>query len=151
MKITSLFSRISQGTSETITENGNDISPKPNSTIISSPISAVSSPDIIPPSPVFNKNRSIKAKRNLNSLLINNEEYKNKLTVSHTSSVSHVSKIVLDLNKKSPENSKEDNYDIDSQSIIGTESMGSTICDDTDFCSDLVFDDWVDSSSLTTK
>jgi len=151
MKITSLFSRISHSSSKTITENSDEKLPRQNSSNISSPMSAVSSPDIIPPSPVLQKNRSVKAKRSLNSLLVDNGEHENKLTISQTNSISLVPKKTLDLSIKSPENSKEDNFDVDNQSFIDTESIESTICDESDFCSDLVFDDWVDISSSTTK
>lgn len=151
MKITSLFSRISHGPSKTITENNDDKSSSSNLTIVSSPISVVSSPDVIPSSPVVKKNRSVRAKRSLNSVLVDNGEHKDELTICQTDSVSLVPKKILDIIPKCAENSKGDNYEVDSQTFVGTESLGSTICDDTDFCSDLVFDDWVESSSPITK
>lgn len=139
MKITSLFSRIPQESSTTIDESHGVKTPTPKSVF-----SPVSSPDIILPSPVLEKKKATRAKKSLNRLLVDNVEINNKLTISQTHSVELVSKKTLDISTKSPENLKEDDYDADGQSCYGTESMASTICDETDFCSDLVFDDWTD-------
>lgn len=133
MKITSLFSRISHGSSKSKTENNDGKTPnmKPS-------LSPVSSPDIIPPSPVLKK-KSIKAKRSLNCVLIDDIDLKNESTNNVI-----LPKKTLDLATKSPGNSKADDHDIDSQSCNGTESMASTICDDTDFCLDMFPDDWTE-------
>lgn len=147
MKITSLFTRISHGSSKTNSEN-NDLGT--NTKLYTSPIS---SPDIVPPSPVLEKKKAIKAKRSLNKVLVDvddknksKDKYTNLKTIS-TSLLTQTSDCTLNLNKE------DDQYDcIDSQSINGTESLTSTIiCDETDYCSDLYFDDWNDCSISAFK
>lgn len=145
MKITSLFSRISSGSSKPKTENHND-----KSLNMKSLPSPVSSPDIIPPSPIMKK-KSIKAKRSLNCVLIDDIDLKNKSTNNIILPKVIHSKNTLDLASKTIENSKVDDHDVDSQSCYGTESVASTVCDDTDFCSDLLLDDWNDSCSSVFK
>lgn len=143
MKITSLFSRIPNESSETKKQN-NDSSP-PNS-------KSFSSPDVIPPSPVLGKKKAIKAKRSLNSVLIDDDVgHRNKLTDDKRNSGNIFPNETLISTPKITEPHKIDNDDIDSQPCDGTESMASTICDETDFCSDLVFDDWIDCSSANFK
>lgn len=143
MKITTLFSRMTNESSETRKQNNDCSSPNAKS---------FSSPDVIPPSPVFEKKKTVKAKRSLSSVLIHDDVgHKNKLTDPKTNSVDIFSNEPLSLTPKITEQHKIDNDDIDSQPCDGTESMASTICDDTDFCSDLVFDDWIDCSSTAFK
>lgn len=139
MKITSLFSRVPQKSPKTLDESHGVKTPTPKYVF-----SPVSSPDIVPPSPVLEKKKATRAKKSLNCLLVDNVEVNNELTTSQTDSVELISKKTLDLLTKSPENLKEDDHDADDQSCYGTASMASTICDETDFCSDLVFDDWTD-------
>lgn len=147
MKITSLFSRASN-VSPTTTTNDN-VSTTPTSKSFASP---VSSPDVIPPSPVLEKKKSNKAKRSLDRLLAKNVEINVGSTVSKPTAVSAVPKQVLDLITKSPEKPTENGHDVDSQlSSCGTESLPSTVYDETDFCSDLVFDDWLDDCSASSK
>lgn len=141
MKITSLFSRMTNESSETRKQNNDCNSPNSNS---------FSSPDVIPPSPVLEKKKSIKAKRSLNSVLIyDSVDHKNKLTDSKQNSVDIFPSETLNLTPKTTEHKIDD--DFDSQLCDGTESMASTICDETDFCSNLVFDDWIDCSSTAFK
>lgn len=144
MKITSLFSRAS---SSKIYAENND-GKTPISKYFSSP---VSSPDIIPPSPVLEKKKAVNAKRSLNYLLGDCVEVINKSTISEINSIELVPKKAIDLPVKSPQKIKEDDFEVDSQSCYSTQSIASTVCDETDFCSDLVFDDWTDdySSSVT--
>lgn len=144
MKITSLFSRVSHGSSQTVEEN-NDDDKTPKSKSFSS---SISSPDIVPPSPVFEKKKTIKAKRSLNRVLVNNVEPKDNINILQKNSLPLKS---IKLITKSPTKTKEEDHGIDSQSCNGTESLASTIGDETDFCSDLYFDDWDDCCSLSTK
>lgn len=143
MKITSLFSRVSS--SEKNAESSVDKTPI--SKCFSSP---VSSPDIIPPSPVLEKKKTVNAKKKLNYLLVGSVEVNNESTTSQINSVEIVPEKSIDLHVKSPNKFKEEE-EVDSQLCCSTQSIASTICDETDFCSDLVFDDWTDdySSSVT--
>lgn len=204
MKITSLFSRISHGSTKSTTENNGDKTPIPDSKTFSSP---ASSPDLIPPSPVLEKKKAIKAKRSIIHLLVDDVIQTAKIAVSQKNSVpektidvttknpnkskanncdinkldfitkspdklkadgcdidkldfitksSNKSKTddcdvdKLDVITKSPDKSKADDNDVDYQSCIGTESMTSTICDETDY-SDMIFDDWIDFNSSAPK
>lgn len=130
MKITSLFSSIPLESFKTSTEN-NDNKPctTPNSKSLSSP---TSSPDVILPSPVLEKKRATKAKRCISHVLVDDIEYKDKLTDTH----SHFSKKKLDVSIKKSENQ---NNDVDSQPYsFDTVSLGSP---NTEFSSDF-FLDW---------
>lgn len=166
MKITSLFSRISHGSTKTITENNGDKTPIPDSKMFSSP---VSSPDLIPPSPVLEKKKAknIKAKRSIIHLLVDDVIQTAEMPISQKISVPEKTIDVtiknpnkskanncdidkLDFTTKSPDKSKADDNDVDYQSCIGTESMTSTICDGTDY-SDMIFDDWIDFNSSAPK
>lgn len=140
MKITSLFSRISHGLSKPEKENNDDKTPNMKS--LPSPIS---SPDIIPPSPVLKK-KSIKAKRSLNCELIDDIHLNNK-----SSDNVILPKKTLNLSINTTENSKPGDRDVDSQSCNSTESIASKFYDDTDFCSDVFLDDWTDSCSSAFK
>lgn len=143
MKITSLFSRITNESPGTRKQNNDCSSPNTKS---------FSSPDVIPPSPVLERKKTIKAKRSLNSVLINDDVgHKNKLMVSKTNSVNIFPNETSNLTPAITEQHQIDKDAIDSQPCDGTESMASTICDETDFCSDLVFDDWIDCSSTALK
>lgn len=136
-----MFSRTSHESPKTSIENN----------VIKTPsIEVLSSPDIVPPSPVMEKKKIIKAKRSLNNVLVNNVQKENP-TISQTDGSSPSIKKTLDLTIQNQKNIKEDFNDIDSQSCTGTESMASTICDEIDFCSDLILDDWNDCYSLTTR
>lgn len=178
MKITSLFSRISYGSTKTVTENNSDKTPIPNSKTFSNP---VSSPDIIPPSPVLKKKKTIKAKRSIIRLLVDDVIQTAKTTIPQNNSVpentidvttkanncdvdkldfstknSEISKTngcdvdKLDVITKSSDKFKADDNDVDYQSCIGTESMTSTVCDETDY-SDVIFDDWIDFNFSASK
>lgn len=143
MKITSLFSPVSHGSSQIVIENNDDKISKSKS--FSSPIS---SPDIVPPSPVLEKKKTFRSKKNLNHVLANSAEPKDNLNILQKKTLSFTT---IKSTTKSPTKTKKDDRDIDSQSLIDTESLASTICDETDFCSDLFFDDWVDCCSVTIK
>lgn len=148
MKITSLFSRVPHRSCESIAGNDEDNhSPKPK------PFSdSVSSPDIIPPSPVLEKKKPVKAKRSLNPALVDDGSNEpEKLIISQTNDVQVLPKKTLDFIVQSPDKSNEYDHNVGSQSCTGTESMASTICDETDFCSDLTFDDWIDCSPTILK
>lgn len=143
MKITSLFSRISSESSKTITEhNDNGSCTTPNSKSFSSPLS---SPDVIPASPVLEKKRTTRAKRCINRVLVDAIEHKDKWTILNKDTVSHFPKKNLGLTTKSPGKSYYDNNDIDSQSYsFDTVSVEDT---NTEFSSDF-FLDWLVYSSL---
>lgn len=118
-------------------DNNGDQTPKSQS---------FSSPDIIPPSPVLEKKKKIKAKRNLNYVKVIEVEREDKSTLLQTNEVIiPIPKETLNLVMKTPDNPDEVKSEIDSQSFNCTESIASTNCDETDFCSDLFFDDWNDS------
>ncbi|CAI6352124.1 unnamed protein product [Macrosiphum euphorbiae] len=137
MKITSLFSRMPPESSETIIEcNENGPCTTPNTKSFSSPLS---SPDVIPPSPVLEKKReATKSKRCLNRVLVDEIEHKNKLTVLNTDSASHLSNENLGSFTKSTEIPRYDNNDVDSQSYsIDTVSVESSY---TEFSSDFLLD-----------
>jgi len=143
MKITSLFSRMPLDSSETTiecNENGPCTTPNPKS--FSSPLS---SPDVIPPSPVLEKKRgATKSKRCLNRVLVDEIEHKDKLTVLNTDSASHLSNENLGSFTKSTEIPNYDNNDVDSQSYsIDTVSAESSY---TEFSSDFLLD-WLVYSS----
>jgi len=143
MKITSLFSRIPVEPSENIIErNENGPSTTPNSKSFSSPLS---SPDVIPPSPVLEKKRgAIKSKRCINRVLVDEIEHKDKLTVSKTDFAPHFSNENLGLLTKSTEIPNCENNDVDSQSYsIDTVSVESSF---TEFSSDFLLD-WLVYSS----
>lgn len=143
MKITSLFSRKPSESSETMTEhNKNGSCQTPNSKSFSSPLS---SPDVIPPSPVLEKKRGpTKSKRCINRVLVDDIEHKDKLTILNTDPVPHLSNENLDLLTKSTEIPKHDNNDVDSQSFsLDTASVESSY---TEFSSDFLLD-WLVYSS----
>jgi len=143
MKITTLFSRIPTESSKTITEyNEMGLSTTPNSKSFSSPLS---SPDVIPPSPVLEKKRGVtKSKRCINPVFVDENEHKDKLTVLNTHSVPHFSNENIGLLKKNKEIPKYDNNDVDSQSCsLDTVSIESSL---TEFSSDFLLD-WLVYSS----
>jgi len=143
MKITSLFSRIPPESSETIVEcNENGPCTTPNSKSFSSPLS---SPDVIPPSPVLEKKRgATKSKRSINRDLVDKIEHKDKLTVLNTDSDPHLSNENVGLFTKSTEIPNHENNDVDSQSYsIDTVSVESSY---TEFSSDFLLD-WLVHSS----
>lgn len=151
MKITSLFTRIPHVPSKIDPEKNNDNTP--DSKLFSSP---VSSPDIILPSPLSNKKKSVKAKRSLNKDLVDIELEKSKNPPIVSDSL-FPPITYLNLTTDCTTNPKEDdqhdqqNY-IDSQSYNSTESLASTItCDESDYYSDLYFDDWNECSSSVSK
>lgn len=152
MKITSLFSRVSShGPSESVAAGNDDGDNRtPKSKLLPS---SVSSPDIIPPSPVLEKKKSVKARRSLNpTLVVDGSNEQGRAIVSRTDSVSVSPKKTLDL--RSPTKSTIDDRCVDSQSCsTGPEtiSQASTVYDETDFCSDLTFDDWDDCSPSISK
>lgn len=125
-----------------------------NSQLFTSP---VSSPDIVPPSPVLKKKKANKAKRSLSKVLVDvfdKNASKDKSTSLQTTCdpiCPQKTSVELNLTTGCTSNLKKDDY-IDSQSTIGTESLTSTIiCDETDYCSDLYFDDWNDCSTSVFK
>lgn len=123
--------------SETITEyNKNGPCTTPNSKSFSSPLS---SPDVIPPSPVLEKKRGpTKSKRCINPVLVDDIEHQDKLTVLNTDSVPHFSNENIGLLPKSKEIPKYDNYDVNSQSCsLDTVSIESSF---TEFSSDFLLD-----------
>jgi len=139
MKITSLFSRKSPESSETIIEC-NEKGP-----CTTSNLKSFSSPDVIPPSPVLEKKRgATKSKRCLNSVLVDEIEHKDKLTVLNKDSASHLSNENLGSFTKSTKIPNYENNDVDSQSYsIDTVSVESSY---TEFSSDFLFD-WLVYSS----
>lgn len=139
MKITSLFSRI-PNESPKIGENstGNNDDQTPNS-------KSFSSPDIIPPSPVLEKKKKIKAKRSLSYAKVDDKLKENPSLLQTHKLIDPIPKETLDLVTKTPDIPKEVKSDFDNESFDCTESFTSTICEETDFCSDLYFDDWNDS------
>jgi len=144
MKITSLFSRKPPESSETMTEpNKNGPCTTPNSKSFLSPLS---SPDVIPPSPVLEKKRgTTKSKRCINRVLVDDIEHKDKLTILDADSIPHLFNENSDLLTKSTEIPKYDNNDVDSQSFsLDTASVESSF---TEFSSDFLLD-WLVYSSL---
>lgn len=137
-----MFSRTSCISPKVTTENNGGETSK------TKPLSPVSSPDIIPPSPVLDRKKGIGTKKKLNYSSAIDVERKEELEISQTSCVSLPLKKKLDLLSESSKNTKDDNNDVESQSWTGTESMASTICDETDYYSDLILDDWDDKSSI---
>ncbi|KAE9526993.1 hypothetical protein AGLY_013641 [Aphis glycines] len=137
LKITSLFSRIPPESSKTIIEyNKNRPCMTPNSKSFSSPLS---SPDVIPSSPVLKKNKATKSRKCLNRVLTEDIKLKDKRTISNTDTVSNFSKDNLGLTTKSIEKPDYDN-DVDSQSYsFDTVSIESS---NTEFSTDF-FLDWL--------
>lgn len=181
MKITSLFSRISHVSADTVTENNGNKTPMSDSKTFCSP---VSSPDFIPPSPVLVKKKAIKAKRSIIHSLVDD--------IIHTAELKtkSVPEKTFGVTKKHLDKSKVDDYDVDKLSVI-TENQSISKSDDYDvnkldvniespdklkaddydgdyqscigtesmastICdendlSDVYFDDWTDFSSLASK
>lgn len=135
LKITSLFSRIPPESSKTIIEyNENRPCMTPNSKSFSSPLS---SPDVIPSSPVLKKNKATKSRKCLNRVLTDDIKLKDKRTISNTDTVSNFSKDNLGLTTKSTEKPDYDN-DMDSQSYsFDTVSIESS---NTEFSTDFFLD-----------
>ncbi|XP_050539409.1 DNA replication ATP-dependent helicase/nuclease DNA2 isoform X2 [Daktulosphaira vitifoliae] len=145
IKITSLFSHSSNVMNSIILHKNCD-DDVVNKKQLSPESQKLSSPDIVPPSPVLLKKKVIKAKRSLNKILSNNivnDKIKSPNIGTHT-------KKDLNLSIKNVDNSQEECIDTDYQSFTGTESIASTI-DDVDFCSELFLDDWITSSLPTFK
>lgn len=116
----------------------------PNSKSFSSP---VSSPDVIPSSPVLKKNKATKSRKCLNPVLTEDIKLKDKRTISNTDTVSNFSKDNLGLTTKSIEKPDYDN-DVDSQSYsFDTVSIESS---NTEFSTDF-FLDWLVNNSLEPK
>lgn len=112
MKITSLFSRITHVSSDTVTENNGNKTPISGSKTFSSP---VSSPDFIPPSPVLEKKKAIKAKRSILHSLVDDVIHTAKLNISQTKSVPEKT---FDVTKKHLDKSKVDDYDVEKLDVI---------------------------------
>ncbi|XP_025208408.1 DNA replication ATP-dependent helicase/nuclease DNA2 isoform X2 [Melanaphis sacchari] len=139
MKITSLFSRIPSESSKTITEynDKNESCTTPNSKSFTSPLS---SPDVIPPSPVLKKNKVTKSKKCLNRVLINDIKLKEKEAISNTDTVSSFPKENLSSTAKSTEKRDFDNHDVDSQPYSFDTVSLSIESSSTEFSTDFFLD-----------
>ncbi|XP_026813718.1 DNA replication ATP-dependent helicase/nuclease DNA2 [Rhopalosiphum maidis] len=114
MKITSLFSRIPPESSKTITKYNETVPcTTTNSKSFSSPLS---SPDVIPSSPVLRNNKPSKSKKCINRALIYDIKHKDKWTISNTDTVLNFPKENLGSTTKNTEKPDYDNNDVDSQS-----------------------------------